>query len=389
MTAEKIRIAFTMIGGRSWTGGYNYLLNLLHVITQYQSDVLQPVLFIGTDLDKEYLRSFESVDGLRIVTAECMNASRRSIALINSIFLGSDPPTRNLFLRHGIDVVFENAQFHGAKLGIPTIAWMPDFQHRELPYLFSRAAWWRRELGFRAQISGGRTIMLSSYDARKTCEFYYPKTVGRTHIVRFAVPSLTRPGVNEVREVRDAYHLPEDFFYLPNQFWRHKNHLLVIEALASLNQAGYAFTVAASGRQLDPNSPDFFEKIVSKISSRGLSDQFRLLGLIPYEHVAPLMVGCTALLNPSLFEGWSTTVEEAKALNVPMVLSDLAVHKEQATGMALFFDRDSVDSLSNALLSAWKNKDTVISNDAALAQEPLGLAERFAEDFAKLVCGVV
>ncbi len=42
------------------------------------------------------------------------------------------------------------------------------------------------------------------------------------------------------------------------------------------------------------------------------------------------MLCSTALINPSQFEGWSTTVEEAKSLGVKMLLSDLEVHKEQA-----------------------------------------------------------
>jgi glycosyltransferase involved in cell wall biosynthesis len=46
------------------------------------------------------------------------------------------------------------------------------------------------------------------------------------------------------------------------------------------------------------------------------------------------MRASTALINPSLFEGWSTTVEEAKSTGTPMILSDLGVHREQAEGMA-------------------------------------------------------
>ena len=62
----------------------------------------------------------------------------------------------------GIDVAFEPAQFYGNRFPIPVISWIPDFQHRHLPHLFSRSAWWRRDIGFRLQASGNRTIMLSS-----------------------------------------------------------------------------------------------------------------------------------------------------------------------------------------------------------------------------------
>ncbi|MCW5668568.1 MAG: glycosyltransferase family 4 protein [Hydrogenophaga sp.] len=379
------RIAFTLIGGKAWTGGYNYLLNLLRVITQRHPGVLQPVLFFGTDIDSDDARPFQSIAGVEIVTSPCMNADRRTASLLRSLVLGADPATRRLLHEHRIDVVFENAQFHGARLGIPAIAWIPDFQHRELPHLFSRAAWWKRELGFRAQIHGGRAIMLSSGDARDGCERYYPTTVGRTHLVRFAVPSAGRPDAATVQAAREAHGLPERFFYLPNQFWQHKNHLLVIEALALLKQEGHSVVVAASGKQLDPYRPDHFQRITERLTTTGVANEFRLLGLIPYEHVAPLMVGSVAVLNPSLFEGWSTTVEEARALRVPLVLSDLAVHQEQASGMARFFDRTSARSLADALLEVWRGQDTLKAGDAAAPTPAIDPVQRFADDFVDLV----
>ena len=61
------------------------------------------------------------------------------------------------------------------------------------------------------------------------------------------------------------------------------------------------------------------------------------------------MRASTALLNPSLFEGWSTNVEEAHALGVPMLLSDLDVHRERAGADVSYFDRHSAESLVLAL----------------------------------------
>lgn len=379
------RIAFTLIGGKTWTGGYNYLLNLLRVITQRQPGVLHPVLFFGTDVDPQDATPFQSIDGVEIITSPHMNGARRNASLLRSLVLGADPATRRMFHEHGIEVVFENAQFHGARLGIPAIAWIPDFQHRELPHLFSRAAWWKRELGFRAQIAAGRTIMLSSHDARAACERHYPATVGRTHVVRFAVPSEHRPDAAEVHRVRESHGLPERYFYLPNQFWQHKNHLLVIDALALLKQGHPDIVVAASGKQLDPYKPGHFQRILSRLAAADLKDQFRMLGLIPYEHIAPLMVGSVGVLNPSLFEGWSTTVEEARALKVPMVLSDLPVHKEQAEGIARFFDRTSARSLADALRHAWLDQSSPAADLAALPPSTPDPVKRFADDFVDLV----
>lgn len=381
-----IRVAFTLISGKNWTGGYNYLLNLVRVLAEHQPGQLVPVLFFGTDTDESEAAPFVQVPGAEIVRTPLMNQSRKARSIAISLVVGCDVRVRSLFRLHGIDVVFESAQFFGARLDIPAIAWIPDFQHRVLPHLFTRAGYWKRELGFRAQVAGGRTIMLSSEDSRLACERYYPATIGRTHTVRFAVPATRLPTPADARAIADAYGLPADYVFLPNQFWKHKNHLLVVQALALLRDRGRPVVVAASGKQLDPRNPEHFGKVKAAIESSGLSDGFRLLGMLPYEHLAPLACASVALLNPSHFEGWSTTVEEARSLGVPMLLSDLPVHREQASINALYFDRYSAVSLADALQSLQRcsPSDSEQRIQEALADTAHRI-KRFADDFVVVV----
>ena len=67
-----------------------------------------------------------------------------------------------------------------------------------------------------------------------------------------------------------------------------------------------------------------------------------------YEDVFALIKFSKAVINPSLFEGWSSTVEECKSVGKNMILSDLDVHKEQYPN-AVFFKRDSIESLKEVL----------------------------------------
>lgn len=380
-----MRVAFTLIGGKDWTGGYNYLLNLLHVLGQHRMDRLSPVLFVGEACTEGDIASLAAIPGLELVRTPLLNASRRTVSLIQAMLLGRDVSVRRLFQAHRIDVVFESAQFFGWRLGIPAIAWIPDFQHKVLPHLFSRSAWWKREIGFRAQVLGGRTIMLSSGDARRACEQHYPSARGRTRTVHFAVLPNSRIPYSEARTIADSYGLPEQYFFMPNQFWRHKNHGLVLEALMILRQHGSRVVVAASGKQSDPRAPDYFPSFQERLEQAGMQDMFRLLGMIPYPHLASLMRASTALLNPSLFEGWSTTVEEAKSMGTPMLLSDLDVHREQMGEDACYFDRHSAKSLADALDGFVPLDESQRALRAEAAREAaLQRVERFARDFADL-----
>ena len=381
-----MRVAFTLIGGGKGTGGYNYLLNLLRLLLEHEAQRVTPVLFLGHDAAPGDAAPFEALAGLTIVRSAVFDHRRRGASFATALLCGVDGPLRAALRAERIGVVFESAQFFGWRLGLPVIAWMPDFQHRHLRHMFSSRGYWRRELGFQAEIAAGRTVMLSSEDARRDCERFYPRSVGRTRAVRFAVPPGDAPTLAQARAVADRHGLPEHFLFMPNQLSKHKNHLLVLDALALLRQRGYSVVVVSSGKQLDERHPDHFPAVQARLQALGLQDQFRLLGMLPYAELGALMRCSVGLLNPSLFEGWSTPVEEARSLGVPLLLSDLDVHREQAGAAATYFERHSAASLADALAAARPLPDA--EREQRLVDARADAARRvrqFAADFAALV----
>ena len=228
--------------------------------------------------------------------------------------------------------------------------------------------------------------MLSSEDARRDCETFYPSTAGPTRAIPFAVPPSDPDLLLEARAVADGYGLPSRFFFMPNQISKHKNHLLVLDALALLRSRDIDVVIVSSGKQADERHPDHFASVQSKVASLGLQRQFRMLGLIPYQHLLALMHASDALLNPSLFEGWSTPVEEARGLGVPLLLSDLDVHREQAAEDATYFDRYSAQALASTLerfqpLSPGERAVRIARGRASAAER----VRHFAAEFALLV----
>jgi glycosyltransferase involved in cell wall biosynthesis len=378
-----MRIAFRLIESAKWTGGYHYLLNLFRAIRSYEAGHVTPVLFCAADADANDLRPFLEEGDLEVVRSSLFNVANKSSNILRAFLLGVDSRAMDLFHRHKIDVAFENATFYGRSFQIPTIAWLPDFQHRHLRDQFGVRAYWRRELGFRAQVASGRMIMLSSEDARRDCERFYPNASGRTAVARFATdipPDLIDASPEAV--VRE-YRLPPSFVYLPNQFWKHKNHLVVVEALGLLKQQGMEVVVAVTGNPLDPRHPEYIGQLHARIESLGLRDHFRILGLVPRRHVISLMRTCAALINPSFFEGWSSTVEEARVLGVPMLLSDLAVHREQMGQAATYFKADDAEELAAKLRSIALTNSPVTK---PRKPQPNGgeQVRRFAREFASV-----
>lgn len=373
MSNSPIRVAFTMISRRMWAGGYNYQRNLFAALHRYCRGEMTPIVFAGERDDPADLETLAHIPGVETVRSAAFDRHRMQVPA--ALLLGRDQPALTEFRKRRVDVVFESARFFGWRLPYPAVAWIPDLQHRRLPQLFSPAARWKREFGFRMQISSGRWIMLSSNSALRDCLKFYPNAADRVSVVRFATEASPELLTANPPEVVKSYELPQKFFYLPNQFWRHKNHQVVIDALTILAKRGGIDVVVAVSGGSDAREPGYFDAIMREVSERGLQKNFRYLGMIPLPHVYALLRASAALINPSRFEGWSTTVEEAKSFSVPMILSDLDVHREQAAEAASYFGVDDADALANQLAK--------LADRPAMVHNLAGNVERRVEDFAR------
>jgi len=381
-----VRVAFSVFGGDGWTGGINYLRNLLSAVAELPNQTVQAILFIAPDTP------IESIEMLLpylakppvVVQGWAGGVLPWLKRLAGSALLQRDFVSEAAFKQENIDVVFQHAAWYGLNFKIPTLAWIADFQHKHLPHMFSKTNNLKRELGYWALSLCATRVMLSSEDSRADCERFFPRFKGRTSVLPFCVQMSEQALAVNPEEVCQHYSLPARYFYLPNQFWRHKNHIGVIEALKILKAQSENLVVALTGNPKDGRNPSYPAHIFKLAEDYGLQGSFRFLGMVPFEHILPLMRGSLAVINPSLFEGWSTTVEEAKAVGVPLLLSNLRVHHEQAEDISQFFDPHHPAEIANCMSTAWQelNLDNRDVSEAvaitAYRKKRVEFGERFA-----------
>ena len=384
-----MRVAFTLIGGASWTGGVNYLENLLSALSEQPDSGVKSLLFAGTDADPKLLARLSPFLAEPPILKSVWNNYKwmRLARLVCGFGLQRDYLAEREFKRANIDIVFQHAAWYGSRFGIPTLAWIADFQHRRLPIMFSRVNYYWRDLGYWALSYCATRIMVSSQDAKRDCEKFYPRSIGRVDAIPFAVKINDAVNNAELQKIRGLYGLPEKFFFMPNQFWKHKNHLNVIEAMNLIKQINGDIVIVVSGNPKDGRHPDHPQDVLNLIKNYGLGKKFIFLGLIPFQHILPLMRLSAAVLNPSFFEGWSTTVEEAKAVGVPMLLSELSIHLEQTEGKAHFFDPNSPESIAAVLRREWHKLSPGPRQDAEKVAAIMN--KKYRKQFALAFAGLV
>lgn len=97
---------------------------------------------------------------------------------------------------------------------------------------------------------------------------------------------------------------------MPNQFWKHKNHMLVFKAINELKKENVEICLVCTGHLDDYRNKNY----ILEIKNNNLEKNIKLLGL-----VFALIKFSKAVINPSLFEGWSSTVEECKSVGKNMI----------------------------------------------------------------------
>lgn len=339
-------------GGAGWAGGAEYVRNLASAI-HAAAPATKISLLCAADAAAEWRERMPATSLIEIRkprAARWLDRFRPRNAHFTE-------PARAAGLDALYPFTYDNRYNVGVSFPLgnrvpPWAGWIPDFQHRFLPQLFDAKEIARREQGIAGLLNEASVVVLSSQSAARDLARFHPEHASKAAVLSFA----TFPAADWYAPYAadDLKWLPERFFLVSNQFWRHKNHLVLLEALKLLAARGVRPVVICTGQLHDFRDPDYAGLILRTIHATGLTAQVLLVGLVPRRMQIEMMRRCLAVVQPSLFEGWSTVVEDARVLGRPCLLSDLDVHQEQNPPGARFFTRDSPAELAEALDAAWR-----------------------------------
>lgn len=383
-----IRVGFVLTFGDGWLGGVSYFRNLLSAIDGMSNREIEAVIITGNNV------SAQQLDGLpraEVVRSEIISRGTAPwlVRQVMKRVLSRDILLERLLVKNGIDVL-SHSGFLGRGASIPAIGWIPDFQHLHLPDFYRHDELKKRVAQNKDLCRYCDSVLLSSYDAQQDLKKFSPACAAKSQVLQFVADIAFETGCLGSWELQQRYGFNESYFLVPNQFWAHKNHKVIIEALHVLRASGRETTVLATGNTHDHRRPQYFQSIMEYAKKMGVTGCFKVLGVVPRQDLMGLMQGAIALINPSLFEGWSTSVEEAKSLGKRIILSDIAVHREQDPKGAIFFPAHDAQVLASAMWEMASRNDPIRDNEMmSEARESLPRRrQQFAEKYQGIVLGV-
>lgn len=228
------------------------------------------------------------------------------------------------------------------KVDFRLVSWYPDLQHRFYPQYFGKLRWKLRDFRLRLLLKRTDKLVCSSKDVLSHFQRFYPKVLPDTGVLPF-VSLVDVERLPSEEEVRTRYQLGGKYFVVSNQFYEHKDHLTLVKAAAELKKRGVGFHLLMTGKM--PTAKEgYFEKLHELLEAHSLEGQVQFLGVIPRSDQLALLKYALSVIQPSRFEGWSTVVEDVKAIGGSILASNIEIHKEQLGSQgALFEVGDSVD----------------------------------------------
>ena len=338
----------------NWIGGTYYIVNLINALNVLPNNV-KPIISIISPRRFEFTWIQKETSYPYLFFVKDKSISPLWIKMINAVSLRLfKKKLINLKLTDSFDLLFPNpiGDYFSLINEEKKIYWIPDFQELHLPEFFNVDELIEIKQRQIAQVYRAKKMVLSSIDAKRDFMELYPLFKHKIHVIPF---SVTHPDFSniDITALSNKYSINRPYHFSPNQFWIHKNQKLVILAIKKLVEIQRDILILFSGKEVDYRHPDYSSSLKKMVKDAGLEDNILFLGFIDRKEQLAIMKGAISIIQPSLFEGWSTVIEDAKVFNKKIIVSELQVHREQLQDNpnCVFFNPQSENDLADAIIN--------------------------------------
>jgi glycosyltransferase involved in cell wall biosynthesis len=236
----------------------------------------------------------------------------------------------------------------------PKCAWIPDFQHIRYPEFSGKDRVKVIESLYKDLTIRAELVATSSETEAAEFRRQYKKFSHKVRVLKFPSILTTEKLSRNPEKTISKYCIPKKYALVINQMWKHKNHNILPEAIYLACQKRKDIHLVVVGTPMDyrDNTGTYLSEFLQGCAINNVISKVTLLGKIERAELFNLVRCTAALIQPSLSEGWNISLEDAKALGVPIFCSDLDVHKEQVPN-AFFFKKESPSALADTLIDAW------------------------------------
>jgi glycosyltransferase involved in cell wall biosynthesis len=343
---QKRRIGIIFNFHPNWMGGIIYIQNLIELLNYLDIEERPEVfLFYKKDLTRFVDEiKYPLLNPVELEFPATYKTFFLSVITRKNIFV------QNIIANYNLDAIYPVQNFPvRIKSSTKLISWFADLQHKYYPGFFSRTKLIERDARVWFILRNCNDLVVSSQCVEDDFRRFY-KIPGkiRFHVFHF-VSIIKDLEYVSVEDVFKKYKLPEKYYVVSNQFHKHKNHKVLFETLGLLKREGVSVNLALTGKLPSDDKSEYLRALNEIILTHKLGDQISFLGVIPRAEQLLIMKYSQAVIQPSLFEGWSTVIEDAKSLQIPVIASNIPVNMEQLGPNGVYFNPLDPAELANII----------------------------------------
>ena len=235
---------------------------------------------------------------------------------------------------HGVEFVWF-ASNYAEECHLPYIFTVLDIEYLRQPWfpeVSSRGEWERRHQYFSQYIPKATRVVVPNQTAAQQLTEGWGISPARLLSLHHPTPDYALDAANRSPVPPYILHrhgVRKPYLFYPAQLWPHKNHVVLLEALAELNRAKRdRFELVCAGSR----SPDHIKRVAREL---GVADAVHVLGFVSRPELIALYQNAHALTFMSLFGPENLPPLEAMALGCPAVIADIPGAAEQVGDAAL------------------------------------------------------
>ncbi len=234
-------------------------------------------------------------------------------------------------------------------LTIPTVVMLVDIQEVFYPEFFTLEDRYNRDLYYSSSTHMADRVITISEFSKQTLLQYHHLSDDKVIVAYLNADERYYRSAEIAQPLEQP--LPKDFIFYPANFWKHKNHDLLLQALRMMrDEQNLTIDVVFTGFEQSNGYP-----LLEKVQEYGLESQVHTLGYITAEQVAYLYRHARMLVFPSLFEGFGIPLVEAMAVGCPVVAANDTSIPEVVGDAAELFDPTSVSNMAEIITKVWYN----------------------------------
>jgi glycosyltransferase involved in cell wall biosynthesis len=237
----------------------------------------------------------------------------------------------------------------------PFLFTLHDLQEKYYPQNFTIAQRIWRNFINKSLSRAADGIICESHQVKSDIQRFL--AVDQSKITVIAAPPATdfsAEHVNsaEFKEAAKKVVLPRQFLFYPAQFFPHKNHIRLVEALAVILRSFPDCHLLLTGQ-----SKYDFGKVIRRVAELGIQNRVTHLGYVDTDMLAAVYLRATVVVVPTLFESISIPVYEAFRLGVPVCASNVVALPEQIGNAGVLFDPLSIEDMAEKISSVLGNPE--------------------------------